>query len=508
MDKSASELFEDFVARFGGLGKKKLPTFLTHDELPALHIQGTSDPVDEVIVRGVVQAFVKKRTSFYDLFRDIFVRDDADAFALSALEMWEKHGSFHMRYGWMTELLATLGGDHTAIELERHLQKWQKRNDTWRKRAIASMYVLERIDTPTSLMALVGLTQRQERPSVYDEAVRQLHRAASSRKLGWETLSDQVVPTCGLDMRGTRVFELGQRSLGVILDEEFVPRLRGEDRELLDEIPAREEGDDPERYEEAVSAWGLMREQLVDVLDIQTRRMEHAMVSGRRWKPQDWKTYILEHPLMINFARRLVWGSFDHQGELVSTFRATEDHSLMNVEDDEVELDMSCDVGILHPADLPDKELQDWAQSFAEYELFSPFQQLDRLVIRPPSEKSKRKTLTKYADDTFNEGALRRMMKEEMWRRETGSGRQRRYFYKDLEGDGVSVRAYVDLSPGLSAGGAGYDPDQTIPKVRFESLGDGKHAKFDSLMLKDVPDVAFSEACRFVEMVKLAQEDR
>ena len=129
-------------------------------------------------------------------------------------------------------------------------------------------------------------------------------------------------------------------------------------------------------------------------------------------------------------------------------------------------------------------------------------------MIRPPSEKSKRKTLTKYADDTFNEGALRRMMKEEMWRRETGSGRQRRYFYKDLEGDGVSVRAYVDLSPGLSAGGAGYDPDQTIPKVRFESLGGGKHAKFDSLMLKDVPDVAFSEACRFVEMVKLAQEDR
>ena len=42
MDKSASELFEDFEARFVGLGKKKLPTFLTHDELPALHIQGTS----------------------------------------------------------------------------------------------------------------------------------------------------------------------------------------------------------------------------------------------------------------------------------------------------------------------------------------------------------------------------------------------------------------------------------------------------------------------------------
>jgi hypothetical protein len=506
MDKSATELFEDFEARFLDLGKKKLPTFFKQKELPALRIEGTANPVDDVIVRGVVNAFVKERASFYNLFRDIFSREDADAFALVALEMWEAQG-FHGRYGWMTELLATLGGDHTAIELERHLQSWQRRTDTWRKRAIASMYVLERMDTPTSLMALVGLTQRQERPSVYDEAVRQLHRAASRRKLGWETLSDQVVPTCELDMRGTRVFDLGGRTLRVVLDEDFVPRLRGEERELLDEIPSIEDGDDPTLYADAASAWGLMREQLVDVLDIQTRRMEHAMVSGRRWRPEDWKTYILEHPLMINFARRLVWGSFDKYGALVSTFRATEDHSLMNVEDDEVELDMSFVVGILHPADLPDKELQDWAQSFAEYELFSPFQQLDRLVIRPPREKSTRKTYTKYADETFKEGALRRLMKEEMWRRETGSG-NRRYFYKDLEGDGVCVRAYVDLSPGLSPGGEGYDPDQKIPKVRFESLGGGERAKFESLMLKEVPDVAFSEACRFVEMVKLAQEDR
>jgi len=502
MDESGVELFEQHESRFVGLGKKNLPKFLQKN-LPPLRVVGQEEPVDDVIVRGVVAAFSKERESFYRLFRDIFDRGDADAFALAALEMWDRGADFHGRYRWMAELIATLGGDHTAIELERHLQRWQTKTDTWRKRAISLMYVLERIDTPTSLMALVGLTQRQERPSVYDEAVRQLNLAAARRHMSWETLADQVVPTCALDMRGTRVFDLGGRTLQVILDEDFTPRLRDEERELFDDIPARVASDDAELYDQAVSAWELMHEQLIDVLDIQTRRMEHAMVSGRRWKPEDWKRCILEHPLMINFARRLVWGSFDRQGALVHTFRATEDHSLMDVEDEEVALDMTLDVGILHPASIPDKALQDWAQSFAEYELFSPFQQLDRLVVRLPGDVGNTKSFKKYENDSFTEGALRRLMKEEMWRRETGAGMIRNYFYKDFSDGSSSVRAFVDLLPGLNAGGAGWDPDQTIPKVRFVSLGSSARSKSESLCLKDVPEAAFSEACRFVEMVKL-----
>ena len=195
-----------------------------------LRFKETGEVVDEEFMMGLLRHV---GAGSKELSRDVALRvldaQSAGDVALELLNLWGDNG-YNGRYDWIAQGVGVLGDDRAALELERCIQQWQRNSSSsWRKKAAGLIYLFDRMDTPTSLMVLVGLTHSQDIPTVYDAAVYALKRAASKRAMSWHELSDSVIPDCGLDERGTRTFELGEGSLSCAMRRRassMTPRLR------------------------------------------------------------------------------------------------------------------------------------------------------------------------------------------------------------------------------------------------------------------------------------------
>ncbi len=123
----------------------------------------------------------------------------------------------------------------------------------------------------------------------------------------------------------------------------------------------------------------------------QVLRLELAMCDRRRWRAADFRSYLVEHPLVVHLARRLVWGVYDAQGALQTTFRVAEDRTLADVDDNQMTLDDNARVGLVHRLDLSDAQVARWGQVWSDYELVQPFEQLSRetFVLRDDERGSR-----------------------------------------------------------------------------------------------------------------------
>ena len=124
------------------------------------------------------------------------------------------------------------------------------------------------------------------------------------------------------------------------------------------------------------------------------------MVQQRRWPATDWNDLFLKHPLMIPFGVRLIWGEYNKSGSLVATFRALEDQTLTDNTDNAVVLSDDYKVGILHPLELDEQARKDWLVHLADYEIQSPFPQLERPVV---TVKPNQTSLKFYSDRSGTE---------------------------------------------------------------------------------------------------------
>ena len=64
-----------------------------------------------------------------------------------------------------------------------------------------------------------------------------------------------------------------------------------------------------------------MKKQIKEVATIQAQRLEQAMITGRRWTPEEFDTLLVKHPLMVNLVRQLVLAAYDGAGKVTQTFR-------------------------------------------------------------------------------------------------------------------------------------------------------------------------------------------
>ena len=92
-----------------------------------------------------------------------------------------------------------------------------------------------------------------------------------------------------------------------------------------------------------------MKEAKVGLPFIYTKESGEALHLQTTITRDRFEELILRHPLMVNFARSLVWGVYDANHNLIVTFRASEEGDLMDVEDAEVELAADHVVGLVHP---------------------------------------------------------------------------------------------------------------------------------------------------------------
>ncbi|OTP84451.1 DUF4132 domain-containing protein, partial [Gilliamella apicola] len=138
--------------------------------------------------------------------------------------------------------------------------------------------------------------------------------------------------------------------------------------------------ENPELVKEAKKQFSNSKKELSQLLTMQISRFYEAMCAERQWRVEDWQKYLQPHPIVGRFIQRLVWLQLDNNGQIVNSFRPTEDGSLITNQDEEILLDENNYITLAHSALLSSDEIAQWQAHLKDYKVNPLFEQFDALL--------------------------------------------------------------------------------------------------------------------------------
>jgi len=394
-------------------------------------------------------------------------------FAWDAFTAWLE-ASGPSKEGWALTSLGHLGNDDTARKLTPFIRAWP--GEASHARAVTGLDVLANIGSDVALMLLNGIAQKVKFKGLQDKAREKIDAIAEARGLSTEELEDRLAPDLGLDEQGTMRLDFGPRAFKVGFDETLKPYVReisadGAAGARLPDLPKPKKTDDAELGKEAVERFKLLKKDARTIASQQLLRLEVAMCTRRRWTPEVFRTFLVEHPLVRHLVQRLIWGVYEvagggsYGGTLKACFRVAEDGSCTTAEDDAFELPTgeNIRIGVPHALELPPADAAAFGQVFADYELLQPFAQIGRDVYTLTEEEKGSNKLERWKKAKVPTGRVLGLVNKGWRRGEAQDGGGIWYFTKPLGTDRV-IELYLD--PGIIVGMVDEYPEQELGEVQ------------------------------------------
>ncbi len=425
---------------------RKAPKWIGVADLPAIEAEGhhLTDDQRTTLVIALSKSSLEDPAPLVAGLKEHGLAADLEEFAWTLFEGWLAEGA-PSKEKWAMLAAGHFGGDASALKLTPMVRAWP--GESQHKRAVLGLEVLQAIGTDTALMQLNGIAQKLKFKGLKKKAGEAMEAIAKAMGLTREELADRIVPDCGLDDHGRRSFDFGPRRFEFLLTHEMKAMVRGPDGRARVNLPKPNSKDDAEVAAAAIADWKVLKKQIKQVATLQAQRLEQAMVTGRRWTPEQFRTFFVEHPLMRHLARMLVWGTWDDAGGLAGTFRLTEEGDLADVEDEEHPAPEGR-VGIVHPMQLGEELSAAWAELFGDYEIIPPFAQLGRPVRTLEPGDADQRTLTRYAHLKLAAATLVGTLERLGWNR--GEAQDGGVFFehsKAFESAGVTAVVHYDGVP-------------------------------------------------------------
>ncbi|WP_160160882.1 DUF4132 domain-containing protein [Actinomadura sp. K4S16] len=334
--------------------------------------------------------------------------------------------------------LRRLGDAATAARLTDRMARWDNYY-TWRFKGLTALDVLMAIDAPADgkLRHLDRLARRSaDHKHMRRHAQGRLNAIARQRGLTSEQLADRIVPDLGLDAEGSMTLDYGPRRFVVGFDEQLKPFVTDQDGKPRKTLPKPGVKDDETLAPLAYKRFADLKKEARTVAADQIKRLEKAMVAGRSWTAEEFRSVFAGHPLMRHIARRLVWSAHgvgadgagpDGAGPADgAAFRVAEDGTLADVHDDEYALPQDARVTLPHPVLLGKEAVAAWAPVFADYEILQPFPQLGRPVHELGDDERDTGRLARFEGHAVHFGRLMGMTSRgwELGDKETGGFRR------------------------------------------------------------------------------------
>ncbi|WP_156758733.1 DUF4132 domain-containing protein [Actinokineospora pegani] len=357
--------------------------------------------------------------------------------------------------GWVLTALGAVGDDEVVRGLSPLIRAWP--GDGGHQRAVAGLDVLAEIGTDVALMHLNGIANKVKFKGLKTKAVEKVAAVADGLGRTGEQLADRLVPDLGLDANGAMVLDYGPRKFTVGFDEQLKPFVTDEDGVPRKVLPKPGANDDQDLAPQAYKLFAGLKKDVKTVATDQVRRLQRAMVTGRRWSAHEFTELFATHPLLWHLVRRLVWGVYTGSGALTASFRLAEDRTLADADDTAFTLPDDSSVGVAHPLHLGES-VDRWGELFADYEILQPFPQLGREVHALTEDDRHSRRLTRFEGVTVPTGRVLGLV-HRGWERNSGMARR---VTKHVGPDRVLV---VALDPGISAGYMDNDPEMTIERV-------------------------------------------
>ena len=409
-----------------------------------------------------------------------------DNFAWSLFERWLEVGS-PPKDKWALFAVGLLGNDTSVLKLVPMIRGWPKQTLSHYKRAEIGLQCLAAIGTKTALMQINEMARRLRSGLLKKKAKECVEALASCQNLMVEQLEDRIVPDCELDANSSRIFDYGSRKFYLVIGTDMKPIIKDERGKIKRTLPKPGKNDNVEFAEKAIAEYQFLKKQLTEVIKAQSKRLERAMINERTWSPQAFESFFVQHPLMVSFARSLLWAGYDNSGQLILTFRLTEDNTYANIEDETCNLENLARVGIAHPAELSETQRLTWIELLSDYEIMPPFEQLNRQVFGLEPEEIESKEITRYQKIiVYPPKMLLGILEVTGWQGDT-------IYYKSF--DRANITAIVEIGNCISSS---IDEADRIKRCFFV-LGTYPNAYLDyerAIKLKDVDAVVMSEVLR------------
>jgi hypothetical protein len=468
----------------------KLPAFWQPAGLPRPRLtSGKALPVAAVETLGTMLAFSRADDPYAGLAQ---VREACDpaslaAFAWELFQAWLLAGA-PSKETWAFAALGVFGDDECARKLTALVRQWP--GEGGHARAVTGLEVLARIGTDVALMHLHGIAQKVPFKGLQGKAREKIDEIAEARGLTADELGDRLVPDLGLDDDGSLTLDFGPRLFRVGFDESLKPYVFDGTGKRVADLPKPGKSDDTEKAKGAAETWKALKKDARTIASGQILRLELAMCAQRRWERDVFQRFLVEHPLVIHLVRRLVWGAFDAEGRLASTFRVAEDRTFADEHDGAYTLPEAARVGVPHRIELGDAQVARWGQVLGDYEIIQPFAQLSRETFAASEDQAQATELAVVKGLKVATGKVLGL-DARGWRRGPPQDAGVVCWYEKPLSDGASI--HLDVS-GIYTGMIAESPEQELGEVVIQL--DGTWNKDGRRSFGTLPPVVFSELLR------------
>ncbi|EJN6526322.1 TPA: WGR and DUF4132 domain-containing protein [Escherichia coli] len=376
-----------------------LPTFYQPSlwTRPLLKANAQSLPDSALLHLGEMLRFPQEEALYPGLLqvKDACTTDSLAEFAWDLFTAWQTAGA-PSKESWAFTALGVLGNDDTARKLTPLIRAWP--GESQHKRATVGLDILAAIGSDIALMQLNGIAQKLKFKALQERAKEKIANIAESRELTVAELEDRLAPDLGLDDNGSLLLDFGPRQFTVSFDETLKPFERDASGSRLKDLPKPNKSDDELQANNAVNRYKLLKKDARTVAAQQVARLESAMCLRRRWSPENFQLFLVEHPLVRHLTRRLIWGVYSAENQLLACFRVAEDNSYSTADDDLFTLpEGDISIGIPHVLEISPTDAAAFGQLFADYELLPPFRQLDRNSYALTEAERNASELTRWA---------------------------------------------------------------------------------------------------------------
>jgi len=410
----------------------------------------------------------------------------------------------------MAEYLGSAIGEKGVLALAAHapaheavtlLQQYMRDHYPRRSQIEAMLEAVAVGNDPIVIQLLLSLSRRYRTASVHEKARALVQQIAERNAWTQDQLADRTIPTAGLDDTGTLALQYGERVFTVVLDAAMKPELRNPDGKVVKALPEPRQSDDAALIKEAKSQFSTHKKELKQVIDLQTVRLFEAMCTGRAWPKAEWREYLHGHPVAGRLIQRLVWLEVDAAGAVRGSFRPTEDGSLLDVQDEEIELASGSLLRLGHASLVDAATATAWVRHFKDYKLAPLFPQMTRTPPALAFKDAAGKDVTTIADrqgwisDTFTLRGTFNKLGYQRAQAEDGG-----FFYQyTKEFASAGVRVAMEFSGNTL-------PEENVPAALKTLIFEDVRAKGwgdRALPLATVPPVLLAEA--YADYLSVAQ---
>ncbi|MBV8656575.1 MAG: DUF4132 domain-containing protein [Burkholderiales bacterium] len=338
-----------------------------------------------------------------------------------------------------------------------------------------------------ALQLLLDVSRNHSKETIRNRAKELVEELSEINSWTEQEFADRSIPTAGFDERGELVLDYGERQFVVTLSASLVPVLTSPEGKVLKALPDPRADDDGDAAKAAKQQFSACKKEIKLVVEQQKKVLRDAMFVQRVWTTDYWRQFVLAHPILGRLSQQLVWEELAADGTHIRYFRPDTDKSLINTDDEVVELGVDSGIRLAHCALMPEAESVAWLQHLRDYKVASLFPQFGRALpafdsANPPKEINDRKGW--MANVHAITGGFEKLGYA---RGEVGDGGYIRSYYKPLQALGLTIE--MAFSGVFVQGGGGDAALTTLSFISAHETG-----RFPYLALDAVPPIVLAEA--------------